>query len=249
MKGTMLLVAVLGSSSLWLSNASAQETNTAKDTSWHWLLSPYFLAPHMNGTETIRGVTADVDVSPDEIFEHLKFGAMLYTETHNDQWAIGLDAMYMNLGEDGTTFFGDVEARMKQTGIMLEGFRRISPFAEPMIGVTYNNLKGSLKGSGPLGVDVEESKTWVDPYVGVRFSTPGSGHWNASILAMIGGFGVGSDVAWQVYPKVVYRFSPKFGMGLAYRALAMDYTTGTGNQEFRYDLTTFGPQLGLEFRF
>jgi hypothetical protein len=65
----------------------------------------------------------------------------------------------------------------------------------------------------------------------------------------IGGFGVGSDFAWQIYPIVGYRFSDLFELAGSYRAMSMDYTSDEGSDEFVYDLTTFGPQLGLPLHF
>ena len=66
---------------------------------------------------------------------------------------------------------------------------------------------------------------------------------------MVGGFGVGSQLAWQVFPAVSYRFTPLLEIEGGYRAIGMDYENGSGNEKFVYDLTTYGPQLGLKFHF
>jgi hypothetical protein len=36
---------------------------------------------------------------------------------------------------------------------------------------------------------------------------------------------------------------------LGYQAIGLEYTTGSGNRRFLYDMTTFGPQLGIGFHF
>ena len=36
---------------------------------------------------------------------------------------------------------------------------------------------------------------------------------------------------------------------VGYRALDMDYESGSGNDLFRYDVLTAGPQIGVAFRF
>lgn len=68
-----------------------------------------------------------------------------------------------------------------------------------------------------------------------------------SLRGDIGGFGVGSDLAWQVHGKAGYRFSELFGLDLAYRVISMDYEKG--DPGFVYDMRIFGPELGLVFHF
>ncbi|HRV36145.1 MAG TPA: hypothetical protein P5520_09740, partial [Desulfomonilia bacterium] len=43
---------------------------------------------------------------------------------------------------------------------------------------------------------------WVDPIVGVNLSVPFSKRISAGVLADIGGFGAGSDLAWEVMPVI-----------------------------------------------
>jgi len=118
-----------------------------------------------------------------------------------------------------------------------------------MLGVQFNSMKGSLKGSGPLGVNLSDTQSWVDPYLGVRLTLPREDKWRFGFNGFIGGFGVGSDFAWQVFPNLGYRFNNLFELSGGYRAIYMDYKNGSGNEEFTYKLTTYGPQLGGMFHF
>ena len=45
-----------------------------------------------------------MDTDPSDIFSDLQFGAMLFAEAKNHQWAIGFDGLYMDLGKDGEEF-------------------------------------------------------------------------------------------------------------------------------------------------
>ena len=67
--------------------------------------------------------------------------------------------------------------------------------------------------------------------------------------ADIGGFGVGSNFAFQIYPTVGYRFVDWFTLAGGFRLLTMDYETGEGEQRFVYDMSIYGPFLGGIFRF
>ena len=98
-------------------------------------------------------------------------------------------------------------------------------------------------------LQVDRTKTWFDPFIGARASVPAGRKWLFLLRADIGGFGVGSNFAWQIYPVVSYRFSNLFGLSVAYRVLSMDYESGNGTDLFKYDVTTFGPEIGLLFHF
>jgi len=42
-------------------------------------------------------------------------------------------------------------------------------------------------------------------------------------LAEVGGFGVGSDLQWEVVGRAGYQFNDRFGVALGYRHLAIDF--------------------------
>ena len=65
----------------------------------------------------------------------------------------------------------------------------------------------------------------------------------------VGGFGAGSDLTWQAYPYLNWRFAKWGSAQLGYRWLGTDYETGSGGSKFRYDAIVQGPQIGLTFHF
>jgi hypothetical protein len=221
---------------------------------WGFTVAPYLLFPHMDGRVTVRGIPSYVDVGPGDIFERLDFGAMLYLEMANRDWSISLDGLYMNLGEKGLTPVTGREAEvdMEQLAIEARGMWRAASWAEIGIGGRLNSIKGGLfvaPGEALPGIDVSQTKTWFDPLIAVRLTAPLESKWHLGISGDIGGLGIGSDFAWQVFPFAGYRFSRLFELTLGYRALGMKYETGSGKNLFVYDMVIFGPQLGLVFRF
>ena len=60
---------------------------------------------------------------------------------------------------------------------------------------------------------------------------------------------VGSDLAWQLFPYFSWQFGARGWMQAGYRTVSMDYDEGSGLNEFKYDVVTQGPQLGVTFRF
>lgn len=229
--------------------AAAADTAATQAGGWNCLVEPYLLIPAITGTSGVHGLTADVDASSGDILGALDMGAMLYVEAASPAWAFGLDFLYMDLGASAGTPLGTVDCDLKQTGIMLAGYRRIRPWAEAMAGVQFNRIEGSLRSTGPAAVDPSDDQNWVDPYFGVRLTLPRTDQWRFAFLGAIGGFGIGSDFAWQLYPQIGYRFHRHFELTAAFRVMDMKYDNGEGRQEFLYDLTTYGPQVGARFHF
>jgi hypothetical protein len=234
--------------------AGAQEPPGEGD-GWSFTVAPYALVPHMNGEVAIRGNPVEVDVGPGDIFKRLDFGAMLNLEMANQDWAIALDGLYMNLGETGKTPVTerDAEVDMKQSAIEATVMRRAGSWAEFGIGGRLNVLKGGLfVAPGEIvlpGIDVSQTKTWFDPLIVTRLTAPLEGRWRLAIRGDIGGFGIGSSFAWQIYPHVGYRFGSVFELTLGYRAIGMKYETGSDNEAFLYDMTIFGGQIGFLLHF
>ncbi|MGE5199309.1 MAG: hypothetical protein ACM3H9_06690, partial [Rhodospirillaceae bacterium] len=73
--------------------------------------------------------------------------------------------------------------------------------------------------------------------------------WHAQVYTEIGGFGVGSDFAWQVFPTIGVNLSKNASLELGYRWLDLDYSTGQDLTLFKYDVLTQGPVVGFVFRF
>ena len=232
--------------------AKAQEDSLQSD-GWSFSVAPYALFPYMNGFTTIRGKKSAVAVSPGDIFSNLNLGAMLYAEASNPDWAIIMDLLFMDLGQTGETPLGrEINTDISQLAFEITGMRRISPVFELGIGFRINSLKGDLfipEGQFLPRIDVSNTKTWVDPFIAARLMAPLEHPWRLGVRGDIGGFGISSTFTWQLYPFFGHRFSKLFEMILAYRWLGVDYSSGSGNELFEYDMTTFGPELGFLFHF
>ena len=244
--------AVAGLAMIMVGPVHAQEVDEDR---WGLTVAPYFVFPNMNGQAGIGDVVVDVDASPGDVFDKLQFGFMMYLEMSNQDWAVGVDGLYMNLGQDGhTPILGrEAEADMKQLAIQTNILRRVAAWAEVGLGVRLNSIEsGLMVAPGDIalpGRDVTVKNTWLDPLIAARFTIPMESKWRLGIQGDIGGFGISSDFAWQVLPFVGYRFSQVFELAAGYRALGMKYETGSGDDYFLYDMVLFGPQLGIILRF
>ena len=72
----------------------------------------------------------------------------------------------------------------------------------------------------------------------------------AAARADVGAFGIESDFTWNASLLVAYEFGEKrrWPVYMGYRAFDIDYKSGSGEDELRYDVLTSGPALGLQRR-
>ncbi|WP_336513873.1 hypothetical protein [Pollutibacter soli] len=236
---------------------SAQQKNSASNK-WRVSVKPYLMFPKMKGTTGIGELPdADIDADAADIFHKLKMGAMLYFEVGNDKWAFGSDIIYMKLKQEVSSSrlvnSGNVTA--KQFAWELTALRRITPWLEVGIGGLLNSLNMHVDlntnnvGGGVTNRSRAISKTWVDPMLIARVRNKNDVKFLYNIQGEIGGFGIGSEFAWQVQAYAGYRFSKLFQLTGGYRFIGINYDTGEGADRFKYDMDTFGPVLRLGFDF
>ena len=226
-------------------------------TTWHWkfLLEPYFMFANMKGNIGLGTLPyAEIDEEPSDIFVNLKFGAMIYFEVYSPKWAYSSDMMYMNLVADitPTNKINYGEAGAKQLAWEVAVLHKIFPILEAGLGLQLNSLKSELNlnvntANGPQNVSKGISETWLDPMFIARMKLPITTKLIIQVRPSSGGFGIGSMLAWQLQAHATYRFSQLFQLSLGYRVIDIDYENGEGDDQFSYDMHTFGPVLRLGF--
>ena len=86
---------------------------------------------------------------------------------------------------------------------------------------------------------------WLDPYVGLRGRYNFNKAFYTALRGEIGGFGVGSDLMWEVEGVVGINLTRCIFTEVGYRALSVDYE----NDGLLFDTITHGPQIttGITF--
>jgi hypothetical protein len=212
---------------------------------WEFTVAPYLFGASMSGTQTVRGRDVEVDLSASDIFSNLQFGAMGFVVARKSDWGVAADLMWTALGT--STDIANVD--FDQGAFAFYGLRRLGPGADVTFGLRVNFLQGTLGFKGPLQTRVEQSKTWADPIVGLNLRTPGEGRVVGRLYTEIGGFGAGSDFAWQIFPSVGIRVGGHATLDVGYRWVDTDYESGEANEQFAYNTLIQGPILGFTFRF
>jgi hypothetical protein len=94
--------------------------------------------------------------------------------------------------------------------------------------------------------------TWVDPIVGLRLRHQFTPSQKVVLRGDIGGFGFQSALTWQA--SAIYSYAWQFTgyqvvAGVGYRALGVNYSTGSGNAVSAVDMVLHGPIIGAAIRF
>ncbi len=236
--GALILTVASGST------AAAQRTPT--DT-WEVTIAPYLMGASMSGTAGIRGREADVDVSASQVFDNLQFGAMGIVVARKGDWGFGGDAIWAALGTSTAQPPANIDADQGLFGFY--AVRRLTSAADLTFGFRWNYLSTNIGFKSPPQIDLDGSKQWVDPLVGLMLRSPEGYRWHAGLYSEIGGFGIGSDIAWQIFPTVSIHVARRFSLDFGYRWLADDYRSGEGDQQFVWDVIMQGPVIGFVFRY
>ncbi len=116
---------------------------------------------------------------------------------------------------------------------------------------TVNLANLGLERRGDYAVADSKGTSWVDPIVGIRVRQDIAPGQQISFLGDIGGFGVGSQFSWQAYAGYAREFmigNTKMAANVGYRALSVDYKSGSGDTKRKYNVVLHGPLAGLSLR-
>ena len=218
-----------------------QSASSQKD--WSVDLSVYLLAPRMNGNTTVRGITAEVDVPFSKIWDNLNAAGMGRATVRHKRWAISTDVVFAGLAAEENGVNVSFDQWIVQPVVEYEGASWISPYA----GARYVDLTAGIR--GPLARFGERAQTWWDPVVGAEIRLQSTSKVRLRLRGDVGGFGAGSSFSGQLEPVLDWRVKKWMSLQLGYRLYYCDYETGSGQDLFRYDVTTQGLQMGATLHF
>lgn len=231
---------------------------------WRFAIAPYFWAAGLSGDVGVFGrQPVHVDMSFSDIFDNLRFGGMTVAEAHNGTWGIFGDFIYVKVKADESitrsirgvpvALAASVETSTF-TGTLLGEYRAYSTesvsldlMAGARIWSVDNEINASLTVDGPplAAFSGSDGSTWVDPMIGAKARFNTGTPWFFNGWGMIGGFGAGSDLTWDVMAGVGYEWNNRVSSLIGYRALGVDYE----NEGFVYDTVEQGPFMGLAITF
>jgi hypothetical protein len=255
-KPRVVLAGVMALASLGVATADAGE--------WQHSVTPYIWGTGMSGNTAVATplgpLSADVNMSFSDILSNLDFGGMVMYQGRYDKWVLMSDLIYMDLGANRTRDVAVVSTRfdasVQQLGLEISGGYHITDAIALYAGMRYNDLDSAVRVTATtpgnsVTRSARASASWVDPIVGIlgEFPFPFADRWAVNLKGDVGGFGVGSDLAWQVMVSVRWRMNDNWDFSAGYRYMQMDYEDKGGSGIVVYNMTTQGPGIGATWRF
>ena len=256
--------AVVGSA-LALSPARAADLEPVPASGeWTFTIAPYLWAAGLSGDIGLFGrEPVEVDMSFSDILDDLKFAGMVVSEAHNGSFGVFTDISYVKTKADESIrrdvlgvpaeLSASVETDsfaatlMGEFRIVDEENMSLDVMAGGRLWSVSNDISAQLQAGGAELAEFsgDDGDTWVDPMVGAKTRIDTGSPLYFTAWGMIGGFGVSSDLAWDVMGGVGYQWSDWFSTVAGYRALGVDYE----NDGFVYDVVQQGFFLGGVMRF
>lgn len=242
---------------------------------WRHNLTIYgFLPASTTGTSVVEGGEVELDMDLQDVLDLLQGALSLRYEAWNGNLGIITDGYYVHLQPGGSLDLPgpaggsvDVDADIKQGWIALMGAYRFAsgtnangqPYAlDASAGLRWNSIEQTVnaEASVPIGPGggrtrrLGGTETWVEPVVGLRGAYQLSEDWALAGRVELGGFGVnGSDLQYTVLFGADWKAWERTSLKFGYQFYGIDYSTGSGADEFTYDVDQNGLYLGATFRF
>jgi hypothetical protein len=228
-----------------------------EESDWHFDWVPVYLwFTGLKGTVGAAGYQVPVDATFGDIISQLNIGLMTVADVRRKRFGLLTDLFYISLTSDqkgtpiGTSYSG-FTANSKTFFLDPEAYFRVLDgdvlSVDALAGFRYWHLNNNLQllPAALPGVTVGQTQDWVDPLLGARFRLNMRKGFFATLKGDAGGFGVGSQVTYQIYAGVGKEFKRKFSTIVGYRYLDVDYQNGG----FVDDTHMSGPIIGLNLHF
>jgi hypothetical protein len=220
---------------------------------WSYSAVVYLWGAGMDGETGTTGATerlVEVDQSFGDILSNLELGFMGGLLARSETWSVSADFIYMGLGSSVTGPLGNpIDVDVDQTVFGGDVGYAVSETADLLVGARIVALQTKLDFAAPVNLEVEAERTWVDPFVGIRFHPWINENWSALIRFDIGGFDIGSDIAWHLNANVVWHVTERSSFAFGYRVMDTKYDDEEGDTTFIYDMTNHGPIGGFIYEF
>jgi opacity protein-like surface antigen len=249
MKSKTTIIALLTTVSAFAGSPTAPITSpSAEFSSWEVRGALYGWAESFDGDVGIRGLTAPLDLSFNDILNDLDIAFMGALEVGRDHWSFLADVNYAKVSDSipvaaaATTLEFEQKQFLGNFLAIYETVKTDTLDLDLFAGARVNWIDAQLS----IPTDSRSAdKTWVDPIIGARFQSDLGEKFFFRALGDIGGFDVSSELTWQALAGFGYRVMDNGAILLGYRGIGTDYTDGG----FTYDVVTHGPILGFEYRF
>ncbi len=227
---------------------------------WHVEWVPFYLwFSGLSGNVGAAGYIAPVSVSFSQVIKELNIGYMTDLDVRRKRIGLFTDLIFMSLSSDQKTTpigpqptYVGFTANAKELIVDPELYVRLVDSDRGSIDATgggrFWDLNNSLNLYPPNNgnvISAGQTQKWVDPVLGARFRYNANKGIFFALKGDAGGFGVGSQLTYQIYAGMGKEFKQRYAVMLGYRYLFVDYK----NSGFLYDVHMSGLLAGFKIRF
>ena len=230
-----------------------------EESKWEFRLSPYvWIAGFEGDVASIPGATViPIDISVSDAIDDTEASFMGMFEGKKNGKGFLVDFLYSDLQSEETLLEGIglvLNSTSKTTifsgAYLHEIYNNDNSVVDAFVGARYWDIDTHLAFSGGLGIlagrTIEHTESWVDPLIGIKGRTSlGDTKFYAAGGATRGGFGVGSDLFYDLNANLGYQWSKSIGTTVGYRMYDLDYE----KDGFVYDVRQQGWIVGLTWAF
>jgi hypothetical protein len=230
---------------------------SSEPSDWHVDWVPFYLwFSGLQGSVGAGGYVAPVSVSFSDVFSQLNIGYMsildtrrkkiglltdlVFIDVSSDQKATPVGNLYSGFTANAETFFLDPEAYYRLIEKDQDSVDVVAGARFWRLDNSLNLMQGTLSAAS-----VGQTQSWVDPVLGTRFRIGLPKNFFADLKGDAGGFGVGSQLTYQIYSGIGKELKQKYSLLLGYRYMYVDYKNGG----FLYDIHMNGLLAGFNVRF
>ena len=232
----------------------------AEDEGWNFRLTPYLWFAGLKGNVgTFPPAPAvPIDVSSSDALSDTQAALMILFDARKNRHGVFADFLYSDVESEEELIPDPINltmtSRSKTTLFTLayqyELYKQEQTVVDVMAGARYWKIESELSFGGGLGIlagqKVTNDESWVDPALGIKGRAPfGNSKFYMEGGAGIGGFGVGSDLFYEISANVGYQWNRSIGTALGYRMFDVDYE----DNGYVYDVKQQGWQIGLTWAF
>lgn len=240
-------------------------TSSAFADQWSYELTPYLFAAGLSGNTGIGPVTAEIDMSFSDIVSNLDSGFMAMFEAQKGKWLFIIDGVYLKVEDEQTNTWQGPLSNSNTTALYQSATEQVYHFMighrvlddkikldvlaverYTMIDATLNFTLSSESELLPDGSPtISGKKSWWEPALAVRVAMPLAEKWTLNGYADIGGFGMGSDMSYQLLAGINWQFAKSATAKIGYRYLQQNFEDNL----FSWDVAASGTYLGIGFTF
>lgn len=246
-----------------LSSSATAENNAPKKKDFWFTVNPYLWTIAMGGTVGIPNTpsgypkTYEFNKSFSDALSNLKMAFMIGGKFKYKRINLFYDIVYANLKDFDVTLpvgSGLTKANTTNKEFITDlslGYSfpttSKSVFLDAYAGVRIWSTETEITLIPPSGQNFmgSNSRSWVDPIVGINASFILSKQWFSYLRTDFGGFGANSEYSFMILGGFGYKFNPNLNTTLGIKNLSVDYN----KDERRFNVNQYGLILSLGYSY